>query len=103
MAWDDMTTPFLSVQIGATVPESVVYRPHGKAARAVMGVPEEDESGLYRFWSFANSATDGILAATLNTDHDKIDVPMISGEAASTRDILRIVRQDTGMVTIEVR
>jgi len=51
----------------------------------------------------ANSSTIGISSAEINTDNDKIKFALREGDALQSRIITKIISQDAGMLTLEVR
>lgn len=93
--------------------ETVVYRPREGEPRTIQALVDRDppealgEDVTTRtpvlHVTVRNDSVAGITAAEVDTGGDRIDLPLRVGGSATTRPIVGIVRQDAGLVTLEVR
>ena len=104
----DGTADFLS-EFG----EDVKYLPRGGGEREITAVVDREAvaefagsgqgQSLIIVVIVANSATTGIATSEVDTGGDKIELAMRLGETVKQRRITKIIGQDAGMLTLEVR
>lgn len=101
--------------------ERITYRPKGAADRDMLavvqrgtpeGIPESPAGGQHKNLTVyvVNDSSSieiddvgGISSDELNTGGDKMDLPVRIDKRSKTRSIARIISQDEGMLTLEVR
>jgi len=93
--------------------EDITYLPRGGGSRAIKALVDyegvDSLGGAPHGKSYTievsvvNSATVGISSSELDTGGDKVSLPKRIGEAAAERRITKIISQDNGILTLEVR
>jgi len=93
--------------------ELITYLPAGGGSREIKAIIDyEGIDGLggaphgksYTIEiSVVNNSTTGISSSELDTGGDKVTIPKRIGETAANRRITKIIEQDEGILTLEVR
>lgn len=93
--------------------EDIKYLPNGGGEREIRAVVDRElpaeipgagqgQSSVIII-IVANSATTGISASEIDTGGDKVELAMRMGETVKQRRITKMIQQDAGMLTLEVR
>jgi len=93
--------------------ESITYIPRGGDQRQITGIIDrEGAAGLpgapagnapLCMITVANDSSSGISSSEIDKGGDKIKYSLRKGETAQERKIVKIISQDAGMMTLEVR
>jgi len=104
----DMTNDFL-----AEFGEPISYLPAGGGEREITAIvdrePPAELEGMpgshspRLVISVANNSTDGISSSEINISKDKVELSVRINETAQERLITKIISQDAGMMSLEVR
>jgi hypothetical protein len=91
---------------------AVTYKPFGGTARPILAIVDRNPAGKVGGGKetvgpkmticVVNWATDGISSAEFVGNKDKMSLVLTLGKAAEERLLTRILRQDSGMLMIEV-
>jgi len=93
--------------------ETVVYMPSGGGSRSIVAIIDREGAAAMPAGGYgnsplthitvANNSTIGISSAEINTGKDKVELALRRGKLPQARIITKIISQDAGMLTLEVR